>query len=93
MGKSPEKVVGQLEARLGAAMAKASALEGELRQVRNRLARKSEEVAEARQARREALTLLQTAAHGDAALRERVIALLAADALLDAQQAREAVGA
>jgi hypothetical protein len=85
VGKSPQKELAQVEGKLAAALGQVAKVESELRQVRNRLARKAQELAEAKQGRKEALTLLREAAGSDPALRERVIALLAADALVDAK--------
>jgi len=88
VGKPQSK--GQIEVltgKLEAAYVAIKRLEADRDKLQRRLQAKSQEVAEARQARREALTLLREAASHDAAISEKAIALLAADQMNEAQVA------
>jgi len=87
VGKPQSK--GQVEtltSKLDAAYVAVKRLEAENAKLQRRLHTKALEVTSARQARKEALTLLNLAAN-DPAVRERAIALLAADAATEAQLA------
>lgn len=89
MGKPQSK--GQVEtltSKLDAAYVAVKRLEADNAKLQRRLHAKSQEVAGARQARREALTLLREAASHDPAISEKAIALLAADQIAE-QQARD----
>lgn len=87
MGKNPTKEVMDMQAKLDATHVALKRLEAENGKLQRRLHAKALEVSEARQARREALTLLREAASHDAAISEKAIALLAADAMSEAQVA------
>lgn len=87
MGKPQSK--GQVETltnKLDAAYVAIKRLEADNAKMQRRLHAKALEVTAARQARKEALTLLNMAAT-DPAVRERAIALLAADAMSEQQVA------
>lgn len=87
MGKPQNK--GQVElltGKLDAATATVRRLEADVAKLQRRLFAKAKEVNDARQARKEALTLLNMAAT-DPAVRDRAIALLAADAMNEQQVA------
>lgn len=88
MGKNPTKELAELQGKLDAAHLAFKRLEAENAKLQRRLHAKANEVSEARQARKEALTLLNLAAT-DPAVRERAIALLAADAMTEQQVAQE----
>ena len=88
MGKPQSK--GQVEtltSKLDAAYTAIKRLESDVSKLQRRLHAKAQEVTEARQARREALTLLREAASHDKAISEKAVALLAADALSEQEQA------
>lgn len=87
------KQKGQVETltgKLDAAYAAIKRLEGDVKSAQRRLHAKSLEVAAARQARKEALTLLREAASKHPEIGEQAIALLAADVIADKQKAEEA---
>lgn len=91
MGKPQNKgQVEMLTGKLEAAYVVVKRLEAENAKLQRRLHAKSQEVVGARQARREALTLLREAASHDKAISEKAIALLAADQIAEQQAATEA---
>ena len=95
MGKPQNK--GQVETltgKLEAAYVSIKRLEADVGKLQRRLHAKAQEAAGARQARKEALTLLREAASHDVAISEKAISLLAADQIAEQQaQAAEAFAA
>jgi len=87
MGKSPMKEMADLQEQIAKRDAALRQMEAAAGKLQRRLAAKAREVEEAKQARREALTLLREAAT-DPTVRDRAIALLAADQIAD-QKAEE----
>lgn len=93
MGKPQSKgQVAELQGKLEAAYVVVKRLEAEQQKLQRRLHAKAKEVADARQSRKEALTLLREAAT-DPVVRDRAIALLAVDAMNEKQLAEMAAAA
>lgn len=90
MSKSPQKELAELHGKLDTAIATIKRMEGDAAKLQRRLHAKSQEVAEAKQGRKEALSLLIQAASHDKAIAEKAIALLAADAMTEEQVAAQA---
>lgn len=90
MSKEQKGQVAALTAKLEAAYTTIKRLEADVAKAQKRLHAKSHEVAAARLARQEALTLLGTALAEDSSLREKVAALLADDAQREVDIGREA---
>lgn len=91
MGKPQNK--GQVETltgKLEAAYVAIKRLEADVGKLQRRLHAKAQEASAARQARKEALTLLREAASHDPTISEKAIALLAADQIADQQAQAEA---
>ena len=80
MGKSVAKELDVMQAKLEVAYTTIKRAEAEISKLRQRLHAKAQEVTLAKQGRKEALTLLKLAA-SDPEVRERAIALLAADTM------------
>lgn len=88
MGKPESKgQVSALEAKLEAAYATIKRMEADAKKAQRRLAAKAEEVAIAKKARQEALSLLSESAAKYPDIKERVAALLFEDAARDAAAA------
>ena len=79
--------VEMLTGKLEAAQVGIKRLESDVAKLQRRLAAKAQEVADAKQARKEALILLREAASHDPELAQKAIALLAADAMTEQQVA------
>lgn len=90
MSKEQKGQVAALTAKLEAAYATIKRLESDLKAAQRRLHLKSQEVAAARTARQEALTLLGKALAEDSSLREQVAQLLLDDTRSAEDTAREA---
>jgi phosphoenolpyruvate-protein kinase (PTS system EI component) len=90
MSKEQKGQVAALTAKLESAYTSIKRLEADLSKAQKRLHTKSQEVAAARRARQEALTLLGMALAEDSSLREKVTTLLAEDAEREANIGREA---
>lgn len=89
-GQETKGQVSTLTAKLETAYSTIRRLEADLKAAQRRLHTKSLEVGTARKARQEALALLGQALAEDSALREKVAALLAEDAIREAADGREA---
>jgi len=90
VSKEQKGQVAALTAKLESAYTTIKRLEADVAKAQKRLHSKSLEVAAARKARQEALTLLGAALAEDSSLREKVAQLLADDAQRDADIGREA---
>lgn len=84
--------VAELQGKLEIAYVAIKRLEAEQQKLQRRLHVKAKEVTDARQSRKEALTLLREAAN-DPVVRDRAIALLAADAMTEQQIAEMSAAA